>query len=42
MPAGFDGTFKMATGFFAAEHDDWKAVCRKTVLQLKGAVERGP
>ncbi len=35
MPAGFDGTFQTAIGFFTAADDNWETVAQQRVEQLK-------
>ena len=35
LPSGFDGTFKMVTGFFSAEQDRWKDAARKKAEKFK-------
>jgi hypothetical protein len=35
MPAGFDGTFQMATGFFSATEDEWEARAQQMAKELK-------
>jgi hypothetical protein len=35
MPAGFDGTFQIAIGFFAANRNDWESLARERVQQLR-------
>lgn len=35
MPAGFDGTFQLAVGFFSANDTDWEEVARQRMLQLQ-------
>ena len=36
VPAGFDGTYRMATRFFSAAPQDWKAQAVKTAAELEG------
>jgi hypothetical protein len=38
VPAGFDGTYRMAIGFFTAGAEDWKTQARDRVNDLKAAV----
>lgn len=35
VPAGFDGTFRMVTGFFSASAEDWQAAARKRAGELR-------
>lgn len=35
MPAGFDGTFQMAVGFFASAEKDWEAVAQDRLKHLQ-------
>ena len=35
MPAGFDGTFQMATGFFSATETEWEAKAQQLATELK-------
>ena len=35
MPAGFDGTFQTATGFFTATESDWEAAALQLSIKLK-------
>ncbi len=35
MPAGFDGTFQLAVGFFKASDTEWEEVARQRMLQLQ-------
>jgi hypothetical protein len=35
MPAGFDGTFQTAVGFFTAAESDWETIAQRRVQQLK-------
>ena len=39
MAAGFDGTFKMVTGFYSADQDGWKDAARKKAHELKSHLE---
>ncbi len=38
MPAGFDGTFQVAVGFFTAMDNDWETPARQRVRQLQSLV----
>jgi hypothetical protein len=39
MPAGFDGTFQVAVGFFAAnDNHDWESLARQRMQQLQSLV----
>ena len=35
VPAGFDGTYCMATGFFTASPGNWKSAARNCVAELQ-------
>ena len=35
MPAGFDGTFQTATGFFSAAESEWEAKAQQLATELK-------
>jgi len=35
LPAGFDGTFQTAVGFFAATETDWEAKAQQRLVELK-------
>ena len=38
MPAGFDGTFQLAVGFFTAPDNDWETLARQRMQQLQSLV----
>lgn len=38
MPAGFDGTFQSAVGFFTATENDWETQARQRMQQLQSLV----
>lgn len=42
MPAGFDGTFQSAVGFFTATDNDWETVARQRMQQLQSLVATQP
>ena len=39
MPAGFDGTYQTAVGFFIAEKAAWEEAAVNTLTKLKGVTE---
>jgi hypothetical protein len=40
LPAGFDGTFQTAVGFFTATETDWEAKAQQRLLELKSLAKR--
>ncbi len=42
MPAGFDGTFQLAVGFFTATDNDWETPARQRMQQLQPLVATRP
>ena len=40
VPEGFDGTFKMVTGFFTAEPGRWQSAARSKATEFKGLLEK--
>src|SRR2546430_2467090 len=40
VPAGFDGTYCMASGFFTASPDNWKSAARNCVAELQSNAAR--
>jgi hypothetical protein len=42
MPAGFDGTYQAAVGFFSATEQDWEKATLAKVAELKKASPDSP
>ena len=40
VPAGFDGTYCMVTGFFSSAQDEWKPIAQKRANELKALSAR--